>query len=355
MSNFLSLLFYIFSFLISIFCMNLFYIFYKKNHKVISSFFILAVFSILTIISGTRYNVGADYGAYIRMFQYKTYGYLEFGSRLLYKISTYITEDPQFIIILFSALTNFAILMAIYRLKDRCKPSLVLASYLFIFFPFSFNIIRQSLAMAICFLAFTYLKQNTKKAYLLVILAGLIHSSAFLMLLFFIVYAHSKEEKIYRNIIILFFVFILVAFFYLIFSSDLGISVKYGGYLKSFSFSTLEYITLISYVPFWILIFLFKKTIRDENDKSYSILATMYLVGCLFEFLFSSTAISRFGLYFSFFIILLFPLLLEKIKDHKSRNVIKCVYLIFLCLYFAIVYYYHGRAIIFPYDSTLFH
>lgn len=353
MSKFFSLLFYILSFLVAIYFMNLFDKFHKKNHKIISSFFLIVVFLILTILSGTRYNVGVDYSNYINMFKYKTYGYLDFGSRLLYKVSTYITNEPQFIIILFAALTNFAVLMAIYRVKDKCKPSLVLASYLFIFFPFSFNIIRQSLAMAICFLAFTYLKESSKKAYLIVVFAGLIHYSAFLILLFFVVYTKSNEKNIYKNILILSIIFIFGAFFYLIFIGNSGTSIKYGSYWQKISFSALEYNTLISYVPFWILILLFKKTVSNNEENIYKILTTMYLVGCLFEFIFSSSAISRIGLYFSFFIIYLFPLLLEKIEDNKSRNVIKGAYLIFLCAYFIVVYYYHGRAIIFPYNSTL--
>lgn len=348
MSNIYSLYFYIGIFF-AVISLSVFYDFFRnKNKKVLANFILIIAFFILTIVSGIRYKVGSDYNAYIKM--YNSYSYLEPGSRMLFSISNLISENPQTIIFIYSILTNIFIILSIKEIEFKGSTPLIIATYLFLYFPFSLNIIRQSLAVSILLLAFFKIINGKKKlAIILGILACLVHGSAIFFIPYFLIFMLVKKEKIYRITYLYTGVLMVMLLAYVILFGKTATSIKYFGYLGKFSIRGIDYYQFMSYVPFLLICLLSKRIF--ENSKMISSLNGLFISGVLFEVILSSTQVSRIGIYFSIYSIFLIPSLLEEIKNKKTRKIIKMVYCIFLVVYFVGVYYLHGRTNIFPYRT----
>ena len=349
MSNLNSLLFYILSFSL-IFIITLIFDNIKNKGKMIKGIYFFAIFMVMYFISGYRYNVGWDYKAYIDM--YSSYNYLDKGSVLLFSISNLISNEPQTIIKLYSLLTITFFILFLNKRIEKEKISYIIGSFLFVVFPMSFNGIRQYLAITIILYAVELMKEKkTKVGLLFYILAVFMHNSAIIFVPYLFILLKGKKncaKKIY-------ILTLLVSIGLILFTSVLGrISVmrKYLGYMEMLSLSNTNYNLIISYVPFISLLALFYKTIKkDENIKIYT---SLFLSGIFLEIVFSSTEVSRIGLYLSAYLILLFPKLLEKIKKFNTRIAVKCLYYTLLVIYFVLVFYIVGRAKVFPYNNILF-
>lgn len=352
MSNVASLFFYIILFTSLVGLMGLYDYNYNKKHKKICNIIFLIAFIVLTFVSGFRYYVGTDYANYIKY--YHSYSFLEIGDRVLFQIANMISAEPQTIIFIYSFLTNLLVMLAIKKLGKKNGTMLIFASYLFIYLPFSYNIIRQGLSMALALYALAFLQNNQKKqTILLLFLSFLIHNSTIILFPYFLVAMFSKKtEKISKKLILVTFATLIILFLGSPILSRFSIFNNYKGYFLKISFSNIDYNFILAYFPFLVLLFLFKKSISESTLlKNY---CSIFFTGFLFEFLLSSSDISRIALYFSLIQIVLFPLLLNKIKDKFSRKIVKIIYYCCLILYFIYVFYIYGRAEIFPYNNTFF-
>ena len=348
MTNTESLVFYLVSFSLIV-ILSLVYDYIKNsNLNKMQNLVLIIILILLTFISGFRYNVGTDYNSYIQM--YHDFNYLELGSKFLYKIANNISNDPQTIIVLYSLITNIFTILLLKKISQKENISLIIASYLFIFFPISLNAIRQSLSISIILYSLILLKKNIKNKipYFLLIAACLFHTSALIIFPYLIIIYKSKDKKLVKNSIIFTVSLVIALLIYFYFLKDIGIIRKIG-YLGSFSLNKIDINLLISYIPF-LIILLFNKSI--SKSRELAMYSCMFISGVILEVLFSSTQVSRIGLYFSIFLIILVPELLEKIKDENSKKIIKVLYYIFLVSYFTFVFYYYGRAEIFPYNNV---
>ena len=110
-------------------------------------------------------------------------------------------------------------MLAIKKLGKKNGTMLIFASYLFIYLPFSYNIIRQGLSMALALYALSFLQDNQKKhAILLLFLSFLIHNSSIILFPYFLVAIFSeKNEKMTKKILIVTFAILIVIFLWIYF------------------------------------------------------------------------------------------------------------------------------------------
>lgn len=105
------------------------------------------------------------------------------GYLLLSKIIGIIIPDNRFYLIV----TSFISLLGPFFFIYRCSPSPIISLLMYYsmgFYTNTFNNVRQSMAMSLVFIAYTYLLINNKKIYfILSILASSIHFSALIALL----------------------------------------------------------------------------------------------------------------------------------------------------------------------------
>lgn len=346
-----SLLFYLVNFFIIVLLIKIFDYVNSKNKK-ISKFFLILPMILLTWISGYRYYVGADYSAYVNM--YNQYSYLNIGSRFLYDIANFISDNSQTIIVLYAFLTNLFLFLIIYKMKDRLKNTyLIMATYLFVYFPFSLNIIRQTLSiMIVLYLLLLCEEKKYIKAFIFLILAIMIHSSAVVLIPYFLLYIFDKNENKSNKIIILTILLIAGIIMYSLFLGNIFGIKRYFGYMSKFNFKDIEITTIYSYAPFMIISILYSNIIK--KNINIKLLSIFFYSGVIWEFLFSSTQIFRIGMYFSITLIILIPALINKTKNIHTKSFVVFVYILFLTIYFVVVFYLVGRAGIFPYNNIIF-
>ena len=190
----------------------------QVQHSQNAGFFFFQAALVLVLVSGLRYYVGADYGAYYH--GYKTYAaslgeairtLSEPGYPLIARIAMIIHDDSATAIFLAALVTIWPAMKVIFRHTDR----LLLASLLFIFLGCwhgSFNGVRQYLAATMLFCGYEALERKQFRKYIAwVFLAYLFHRSSIVMIaLYFVV--HEKINV--KNLTILIFATIVVSIAY---------------------------------------------------------------------------------------------------------------------------------------------
>ncbi len=173
---------------------------------------------VLTLLSSFRYGMGTDYFTYESI--YNSYGQAAY---------TWLNLEPLFVILL-SALKSvsespriffvstsfiFGLFMCLGWFRYSKSPLISLFVFLGFFYYFnSFNIIRQSLAMAIVFLFATkYLASGEFYKYLVVIIfSAMMHYSAIVMVPLYFMCRKSYSIYFY------FFCFLVFVFLYFLYS-----------------------------------------------------------------------------------------------------------------------------------------
>lgn len=142
------------------------------------------------LVSALRYDVGTDYLRrynydYNRISQGIDVKNLEIGFKLIIRFCLLFTQESYLLFIVISAITIGSIMYII--IKKSKNPILSLTIFLLAGFFFdSLNIVRQYLAISLVVLGYPFLLNNNKKILLFipfVIVAGLMHSTAFIMLI----------------------------------------------------------------------------------------------------------------------------------------------------------------------------
>ena len=345
-----SLLFYLGSFVAMIFLAALSERCFRKGYKKLGILLIVLILCALVVIAGFRQNVGTDYKSYVAM--YNNYSYLEPGNRLIFDIAHVMSDDYRVVFVLYALVTNSIALYAIYRNRNNASVALSVAAYLFVIFPFTLNVMRQGVAIAACLLVYVYfLEGRLKRSLILTIIAMLFHPSAAIVVPFLVATMMSKDKKIVRNSILMSVMMAgLIIVAYRVFGMSFGSNGEYSNYIESTSFGVSSIILMASYLPFLIFFRFFGKRI---NDRKTNILKGAVLFGVVFEFIFSSSEVSRCALYFTSALVVLMPMPFEKMQRNTNTGLIKMLYIGFLIAYFVIVYNVYGRAGIFPYSNSL--
>ncbi|MFA6851400.1 MAG: EpsG family protein [Selenomonadaceae bacterium] len=168
-----------------------------KNYKRV-------LITVLTCFIGFRFNVGADYFAYIYdygKFLEKSYSETLFSSdfafKLMAKFGSLVYDSPTTMFFCAAFLFVLLFINTLYKYSEHFSLSVVLFILCGTYLE-SCNAIRQSMAMAIIFSGYACIRERTLGKYiLLVLLAMAFHSSAIVMLpLFFILSCPAKLNKL---------------------------------------------------------------------------------------------------------------------------------------------------------------
>lgn len=177
---------YISMLLISIFFLYIAGKMHKKWERVVC--YILAVLPFF-LVSALRYDLGTDYLRryhydYNRIAQGIYVKNLELGFQAMVKFCLLFTKESYLLFVVTSAIIIGCIM---YRIIKSSKNPILSVFIFFLggFFFDSLNIMRQYLAMSMVFFAYPFLLEKKKWIWyiLCVIIAGMMHSSAFVMLM----------------------------------------------------------------------------------------------------------------------------------------------------------------------------
>lgn len=303
-------------------------------------------FILLSIFYGIRYDFGNDYWGYYRTFQEIPYLDMDGEIEPVWYLLLYVCQPIGYFgfIFLLTCLDNLIVYGIIKQNVNR--QWWWLATYVFLFtFNFFFlglSMMRQYLAMLICMMAVSnYLCRGEVVKYLLfIVLAGLIHYSAFIML-FCAIFVFFRPKA--NNILVMFSVVIL--FLIMTFSTDkisnsvqqilqleiLEIYTKYSDWdagvksLLKILFDTIMLLFLIWSYP---------------NDKKRQVLYCISIVSFLIlPFSYALVMLVRIMLYFSIFLVICYPMLFQYYSKKRFFMPLIFVYL-FYTMYLTISSYF---------------
>jgi hypothetical protein len=302
----------------------------KSVNKKITKFLLALGLLIPAILAGIRdSSIGTDVEVYA-IFYYQQainssnfYDYLnvysgaslsEVGYYLVTYVVAQIFDDYHWGLFFYQLLTVGFIYLGFKKLKKRFATPIWLGMliYYLMLFNYSLNLIRQSIAIAICFYAVTYIFEDRYKRFILfLIIAILFHTSAIIGVFFIPMYMLLKYNT-KRNILlsILKYSLFLVAFVIILISAQSVVErlVDYGilksGYLNYFlggtyaighSISMVEVIPQIIFIG--LIIFNFRRLEKRSMQPLFFLINSGLLLVAYCTVLIT-TYVSRIGFFF---------------------------------------------------------
>jgi len=309
-----------------------------------------------------RYNVGTDFFTYSRIVTsigklswgeifsnftiFDEIGYVIFakitytigGTKLFFGLSGLIT----FVLIYFSLKKNFT------------KIDLItsLAVYIFYFYPTSFNLVRQFLAISIFFYSVRFiLNRNIIKYLLTIIISASFHKSAFFLIPIYFLY--DKNKKQINKWYYYFYVILIVIFLlntdkiFLFFYKNNLLFKDYTYYLERNQLGKNR--DLFFYLFLLFLILPFKRKLEKINSE-VNFFYNLYIIGIILNILgFYNTYIKRISLYFFISLIVILGYIPKIISDKNLKLFTKNFIIFFMFLLFVLVYVILKHSEIFPY------
>lgn len=356
----------------------------STQHKLI--FFFLSCIAILTlsILAGCRDSgIGTDTEIYVNYIWNKIINIHSWDDFIFYYQQKYF-EDIEFIYLLLNWITslfskdvhsiyfttNFVVVVFTYlTLYDNRKKApmwIGMAFFCFIYYNTSLNLVRQSIALAMCMYSFKYWeKKQWIKAiiWFLIILnthnTGIFYS--IVIITYFLIQIRNNRVK---NILLTSFIIInLIVFlafdFILILVIQLGIlPTKFLMYLGSENETIFIKSVFIHYLIFLFLFISISKENKNTNYRNKLKAFTIYkLLGCLF---FATSIISQWSFRISYYINYLtdcnfLPQALkisrEKSKKYYQIYLLTCISISIIVWYWCIVVNNGNETI--PYKSKI--
>ncbi len=155
---------------------------YKLRMSTVKGLYSMAIITPLWFVMGFRYNIGADYKNYEKIFLYAVHDkkrYLvELGYYYLNRIAGLFSENPQIIFLL----TAFLIILFMLKGIERNNGSMyygILGCMGLGYYFYAMNIQRQYVAIMIMLYAFYFLEEKRLREYMIcVVIAASFHVSA---------------------------------------------------------------------------------------------------------------------------------------------------------------------------------
>lgn len=353
-----SLIFYIIVFMI-VFLLNIIGKKFYKNNKAISYIFIIASFTILLFLYGVRYQVGTDYKSYIEYYEIIKYTkwvnlfYLnwEKGFLIILKLYSLFIKEPRLIFFLFGFLTLFPIYKINKDYDFKYLPMSIII-FCFIFLAFSFNGMRQAVAMSFVLWSFNCVFNKKNKAGIIILVISIfLHKSSIIIIPFFILLLLNKEkpkEFQFKSFLLTILISVLILFFLKDLLASRGI-ISYSSYLNRINTNNISYKALLLHMPTILIVLIFHK--KNNLEIMYS---SFVFNGIIFEIIGTAAQyLSRIALYFTCFEIILLPVILDNLQIKYNRVVLNILYVIYIIIYFYFQFYISGRHEIFPYQTWL--
>ena len=336
------------------------------KHKKIAIFLCLVSILILSLLAGLRaLNVGRDLRVYVisSFNNSRNFGsiinylkYYNFKEPLYYTLNYLVYKyngNINFLLFVIQLIISSVIYYIAYKESENNNGtfSIYIFSYIIIWYNTSFNIVRQSLAIAIMLLSFkSLIENNDKKFILLTFLAFLFHSSAIFCLLFLLI---RKVSKFKNRKLYLFFlptVFMLIFIFLKPVMSTMSVIPffqKYYNYLEIDTTNLLPKFAILKLIfLIYFLAFNTGETFRKkEENKIFSFIAITDFM------LYLSSGFIMFGYRMSYLFLPIYIYMIPRIDksyDNKStQKLFRIGMIIVLCTY----WYY--RYVSIGYDGTV--
>ena len=338
----------------------------KRNNKKIGILLLGISLFVICFIAGVRsQEVGTDVNVYVTRLinvSESSAGFFQYiknaNSDLFFAILIYfgyLFKDIN--VVLFFIELAAALPIYIYAYLERKNQSLTVTVLIFLLTMYctSLNLMRQSIAISICLLAYHYFNEkHYKKATVTLLIATLFHKTALIFVIaFFINYLINKKIEKKGNLI---FIFVICMVFFSLFMDKFIALTSYSDYLESENLMRTFSIGSILKKLFWIGLGIISIRYRSNDEKKYNnvlvgtILAVVSLILTILSFKIPGTG--RLGYYFndvSYF--LLVQAIPQSFKQKKE--VLIALILILALLWWNMTAVDNDSSKVYPYHSDL--
>ena len=315
--------------------------------------FIRLVMFLLILIATIRAPyIGADTANYVSALDaYKNYswGYLlthnvyphdyEFGYRMFTKLCSVLGMSYSVFFFILALVLYIPLLKFIEKKSSNALVSVAL--YIGVFnYLYSLGINRQAIAVVLCILSTHFIETKKTIAFVIMVVATafLFHSSAIMFLVVYpvswFIYNHKdKMTMIYIAIIVLEVVFIIGGRY--VASIVLRILPTYIGYIGSMYATTSNSYLMIAFFDIILIGCMLLTRNKVDTNISINIYISCLLICCLAQASsYSFSIMGRAVWYFSTFMIILIPFIVENIFEENSKRIVYGVFVAFSIGYF---------------------
>lgn len=294
----------------------------RFQHSQAAGFFFFFVIAVLVFVSGFRYYVGTDYGAYYRGYRWYSNSLRsailtlkEPGYPLICRVAVLLHGDGATAIFLSSLLMIWPALRMIYRHTDKLLPAALL--YIFLgCWSGGFNGVRQYLAATMLFCGYESLEaKDTKRYIFFVLLAFLFHRSSVVMLA--LIFAVHRKINV-RNLAVVVLGGIVLFFFY-------ERVLSFAGWITEHSYSLKdEYVlhtvnilrVLTACAPAIFFLSVLWRCPKDAQTTFYLNLLTIHAAISVATM--NSALLYRIGIYSALFQVVAIPELLKRLRPKTA-------------------------------------
>lgn len=337
---------------------------YIKNIN-IKIFFSVCIFLCPTLLAGLRYDVGTDYLAYLDMYNnIKVFNPIDFWSQYveIYQVeplfyllcrTIYLIYDNE---VVFFAICELLIVVFLFEGIKNFKGSqdmlLSFMIFLFSFFPLTLNIIRQAIAIAIVFFAFSlFFKKKYVLSFLAITFAAGFHSTAvvFYTIFLFVKFKNQQWNRLKDSIYFFMILFtpIILKILISIVSKIPLFDLYFTRYQLDFNNGGIGF--LINILPVLVPCTYYGIKSNIFKNEILSVFE-IYLLQIPLSYLgYYVGWASRLASYTSILEIILIPYILRAIKNKKEKRIVKIYFVIYYFIYFVVYFCLLGHSQIFPY------
>lgn len=353
----------------------------KKNRTLLFLFSICAIV-IPCVLAGARdSSVGRDVLVYGNASFYKSarMGFMEFmlyqGKEYLFATVTYVCshvfEDIFYYYFVLQALVFVPIYTALQNDRYSDYAWIGVLCYYFIFFPYTLNLMRQSIAFAMILWGFD-LAKNRKiiKFTLLVGIASMFHVTALFSILIYpivatIEYKQNNEDYDIRRYIAKSKKWMV---FFLLFAGVVLLNMRslvmlmysydqddYGYFYKTLTQGGNYHVYLYCILTFTFLVFYWIN--RKRYDQIDGEVITLFALSAIGEILYLSAQVStqvyRISMYFHIFLILLIMHTLGGFSNAANKRIYKVIVIVLCVTIWYVFFVKYNWNSTFPYKSAL--
>lgn len=306
-----SIIIYFIIILSSVYCI---YIADKKNDSKNSYKYLLAAYIIISIPSVIRYCVGNDYEPFLELIDfYKKYDTIirakrahdiDYSFIILAKL---FVNHPIVVFAFYSLLTQLFMIKGIWNFRKEVSPTMIMFLYMTSFYLRTYNIFRQSLAIAIIFYAIKFIRaKNLKKYIMFVAFATIVHKTAVICIVLYFWFMPSPISEAIRKVLSFSWPIIVVLLTDSVLERLYGVLPIFSSYASVYKVGEAESIfTMGSFLQLFIwglYIYNRKKLAHNKSEFTLSIIDKAMLAQVFFHFMsFKISHVARIGLYFNFY------------------------------------------------------
>lgn len=319
--------------------------------------YIAAAVPLVIVAANRDIEVGSDTGAYpLQVFDNRHHYEFDLFSSIepLYAFLGYITlklnGDFNTLLLITHVIIVGSFWIGFWRMKKEVPLWMSTFFFCFLFYNTSLQISRQSLALGVIFLGFSYLKERKLLIYLISVLVGFFFHKSALAALFIIPFVFFEEKSVLQKLIIFGVVAFLVLFSYFL-SSLVAFQMfdKYETYAEGGDYEgKLSYSELILRLLFIYFLIVVSKL------KLSSPLVLMFFTEFFLNLLqIRSRFLGRTGYYIYILYFWYIPFNLNN-KIRSTNNILWRFYILaFVFFYWWFVYIYGNAGETYPYTSKI--